>query len=100
MATTRYYNNDTGNDTTGDGSVGNPYKTEAKARTFTSVPGDIHDFATPTTPYDETFTVQQSGASGNPIIYRANAAQGCVIDRGGASVIGFTVNGHSHVKAM
>jgi Protein of unknown function (DUF1565) len=64
-AATRYVAT-TGNDTTGDGSVGNPYATITKAHSVT-VAGDLVSIAAGT--YPEHIEVTRTGTNGSPVRY-------------------------------
>ena len=60
-----YVDGDTGSDTTGDGSAGNPYKTIQKALNMADGPGDgAEDIVAIHGTFQETLTLKQSGVVG------------------------------------
>lgn len=90
-ATTRYVTTG-GNDTTGDGSVGNPYATATKAATV-AVAGDTINVAAGM--YQERVTVPTGGTAGNPITYLGTSAtnRGFLINsKNYITIQGFSVN--------
>lgn len=85
---TYYINADTGNDTTGDGSIGNPWLTIAKAYTSSST-GDTIVLQDATAHY----TVSSATRAGRTYEGESDDASGAVIDGGGTQV-SFTLTGY------
>lgn len=81
-----------GNDTTGNGSVGNPYATCTKAASV-AVAGDTINVGAGM--YQERVTVPTSGTVGNPITYLGNSAtnRGFLIsNKNYITIQGFSIN--------
>ncbi len=63
-----YYFSSTGNDNTGNGSIGTPWQTLNKLSSITLAAGDIIAFKSGET-ITGTASINQNGASGNPITF-------------------------------
>lgn len=85
-ATTRYVTTG-GNDTTGDGTIGNPYATCGKAATV-AVAGDTINVGSGR--YWERITAPTSGTAGNPITYLGN----------NATNLGFLISGKNYITVQ
>ncbi len=99
-----YYVSPTGNDTTGDGSIGNPWKTIPKAVTAASA-GDTIYLRGGTHSYTSTISITKNGASGNPITLQAYLDEAAVVDFDGqpygSSSRGISVSGNYwHLKGF
>lgn len=77
----------TGNDTTGDGSSGNPWATIQKAAN-TAAPGAVVTVAAGT--YTERVTFNTAGTAGNPITFQCAVSRQCFIDGGTTATSGWT----------
>jgi len=88
-----YYVATTGNDTTGDGSINNPYKTVQKGANMATTPGDTVIVREGT--YRETVNISYSGSEGNPITFRAYAGETVIIK--GSDVVTGWVNHNGNV---
>lgn len=94
-----WYLSPTGNDTTGDGSEGNPWFSPAKARRSNSsiAPGDTVIFKNGTYNYSADqcnlgYSGVDGGTAGNPITYRAEDTTHSVILNFGGSHYGWRFN--------
>lgn len=90
-----YYVSVTGNDTTGDGSIGNPWKTIQKAAS-TMTAGDVCEIRAGV--YRETIRPTNSGTSANPIIFRAYSGESVTVS-GAEAVTGWTQHSGNIYKA-
>ena len=90
-----YYVSVSGNDSTGDGSLANPWRTIQKG-SDNLVAGDILEIRAGT--YSETIVPSSSGTENNPITYRAYSSE-TVIVSGAEAVTGWTQHSGSIYRA-
>jgi hypothetical protein len=105
-----FYVSPTGNDTSGNGSSGNPWKTIDKARSYIranglnqAMTGDIEvKLAAGDYYMDATvnFNVQDSGSGGNYIVYKSRDALGSARIIAGTKVSGWQLHSGSIYKAQ